>query len=48
MISNLHLITGLATYNQQRFNDIRLLEGTNMGGRIAIRRGILLLVSGSI
>ncbi len=31
MISNLHLIPTQATYDQQRYDEIRLLEGTNQG-----------------
>ena len=31
MISNLHLIATQSIYEQQRYNEIRLLEGTNQG-----------------
>ena len=31
MISNLHLIATQSLYDQQLYNEIRLLEGTNQG-----------------
>ncbi len=31
MISNLHLIATLSAYELQRYNEIRLLEGTKQG-----------------